>query len=105
MIVFIDQVVSKRGECRFKIPKSQWESILGDKKKVTAFDVVTRCSMGDQFLNTFSLAVSGTFGYNTNLQIGDIAHVYYNTLYGSKSNQDTNTRGFVRLCNTLSRRM
>ena len=61
--------------------------------------------MGDQFLNIFSPSVSGVFGCNTNVQIGDVAHVYYNTLYGSKSNQDNNTRGFVRVYNTISRRI
>ena len=64
-----------------------------------------RCLMGGQFLNIFSTAVSGEFGYNKNVQIGDVEHVYCNTLYGSKSNQDEDTRGFVRVCNTIARRI
>ena len=61
--------------------------------------------MGDQSLNTFSPQISGVFGYNTNVQVGDICHMYYNTLYGSKSNQDEDTRDFMSVCNTIARRI
>ena len=61
--------------------------------------------MGDQFQNTFNSTVSGTFGYNTNIQIRDVAHIYYNTMYGSKSNQDEDTRDFIKVCNVISRRL
>ena len=92
----------KGNECRFKLPKqiseevslsfgdeeSKWFSVQGEEKKVTSFDAITKRLMGDQFLNTFSPAISGVFGYNTNVQIGSVSHMYYYTLYGSKSNQD-----------------
>ena len=72
---------------------------------MTSFDVVVERKMGDQYLNTFSPTVLGTIGYNTNVQIGDVAHIYYNTLYGTKSTQDEDTRSYLRVCNELSRRI
>ena len=109
----------KDNECRFKIPKqltsktyilfgeetSDWNMVIGEDRRVTSFDVVVERKMGDQYLNTFSPTVSGTIGYNTNVQIGDVAHIYYNTLYGSKSTQDEDTRSYLRVCNELSRRI
>ena len=109
----------KGNECRFKLPKqiseevslsfgdeeSKWFSVQGEEKKVTSFDAITKRLMGDQFLNTFSPAISGVFGYNTNVQIGSVSHMYYNTLYGSKSNQDDETRDFISVCNVIARRI
>ena len=37
--------------------------------------------MGSQYLNSCSLGLSETSGYNSNVQVGDVAHIYYNTLY------------------------
>ena len=56
----------------------------------------------DQYLNTCSLGLSDTSRYNSNVQVGDVAHSYYNTLYGSKSIQDDNTRGYASVCTTMS---
>ena len=110
----------KKGpECRFDLPKpkndewmvifgdvkSKWYSVKGGYKEVTSFEVIPQRLMGDQFQNTFNPAVSGTFGYNTNIQIGDVAHIYYNTMYGSKSNQDEDTKDFIKVCNVISRRL
>ena len=49
--------------------------------------------------------MSGTFGYNSNIQIGDVAHIYYNTIYGSKSTQDEDTKDFIKVCNVICRRI
>ena len=110
----------KKGpECRFHIPKpknedwlvyfgdeeSKWYLVQGGYKKVTSFDIVPKRLMGDQFLNVFCPTVSGVFGYNSNIQIGDVAHIYYNTLYGSKSTQDDDTKDFIKVCNVICRRI
>ena len=110
----------KKGpECRFHIPKpknedwlvyfgdeeSKWFLVQGGYKKVTSFDIVPKRLMGDQFLNVFCPTVSGVFGYNSNIQIGDVAHIYYNTLYGSKSTQDDDTKDFIKVCNVICRRI
>ena len=109
----------KDDECRFKIPKqltskthilfgeetSDWNMVIGEDRRVTSFDVVVERKMGDQYLNTFSPTVSGTIGYNTNVQIGDVAHIYYNTLYGSKLTQNNDTGSYLRVCNEFSRIM
>ena len=42
-------------------------------------------NMCDQLFNTCSLGPSEITGYTTNVQVGDINHIFYNTLYGSKS--------------------
>ena len=62
-------------------------------------------NMGDQYLNTCSLRLSQTTGYNTNVQFGDVAHIYYNTLYGSKSTQKDDTRGYVSVCTAITNRI
>jgi hypothetical protein len=43
--------------------------------------------LGCEYINTYNIACSNGFNCNTNIQIGDILHVYYSTLYGSKSTQ------------------
>ena len=79
--------------------------VIGEDRRVTSFDVVVERKMGDQYLNTFSPTVSRTIGYNTNVQIGDVTHIYYNILYGTKSTQAEDTRSYLRVCNELSRRI
>ena len=45
------------------------------------------------------------FSCNTNIQIGQLDHVFYNTLYGSKANQAEETRSFMNVSNALARRI
>ena len=59
-------------------------------------------NMGDQLLNICSLGLSEINGYNTNVQVGDIRHIFYKTLYGSKSTQKDDTRGYIAVRNAIS---
>lgn len=59
-------------------------------------------SMGCQYLNTCSLGLSETSGYSSNVQVGDVAHIHYNTLYGSKSTQADDTREYVSVCMAMT---
>ena len=103
-------------KCRFKVPNqvneknyirygekvSVWNMLDGKDRQVTSFDIMLKKSMGDQYLNTCSIGLSETSGYNSNLQIGDLAHVYYNTLYNTKSTQAADTRGYVSVCTAMT---
>ena len=84
----------KGNECRYHLPmpitnetsisfgsiESKWSTIAGSDINATSYDVVIRRKMGDQFMNTFSPSISGVFGYNSNIQIGDICDLYCTTL-------------------------
>ena len=92
----------KKGcECRANLPMMMWPdtSIEFDKKneipwhfvdgtmsKWCPFQVITKRLQGDQFLNVHNPVSSYVFSCNTNIQIGQLDHVFYNTLYGSKAN-------------------
>lgn len=69
------------------------------------FQVITKRLQGDQFLNVHNTIASYLFSCNTNIQIGEVDHMYYNTLYGSKSTQKEDTRSFMNVSNALSRRI
>ena len=101
---------SKKGyKCRFKTPnqvtkhnrirygkeESVWTRFDVRDRKVTSFKIMLKRNMGHQLLNTCSLGLSESTGYNTNVQVGDIRHIFYNTLYGSKSTQKDDTRGYI----------
>ena len=97
------EVFFKKGdEYQFKIPKqltskthirfgeeiSEWNMVVGKDLRMNPFDVFMESKMGDQYLNTFIPTVSGTIGYNTNVQIGNVAHIYYNNLYVSNNSEN-----------------
>jgi hypothetical protein len=48
--------------------------------------------MGCQFINAHSHPISAVFNFNTNISIGDVSHVYYSTLYTSKSTQEEDAK-------------
>ena len=52
------------------------ETDKGNGYKIKYFDIITKLLMGDNFLSTFSPAISIFFGYNKNFQIEDVAHIY-----------------------------
>ena len=83
----------------------EWYFVDGNISKWCPFQVTTKRLQGDQFLNVHNPVTSFVFSCNTNIQIGQLDHVYYNTLYGSKSNQAEETRSFMNVSNALSRRI
>ena len=83
----------------------KWYHIDGSITERYPFQVVTKRLQGDQFLNVHNTIASYLFSCNTNIQIGEVDHMYYNTLYGSKSTQKENTRSFMNVSNALSRRI
>ena len=111
----------KKGvECRFGLPKManpktyiafdetnsiDWYQIDGSVLKVCPFEVVLQRKPGDEFVNTFNKALASMIGSNTNIQIGDFAHVYYSTLYVSKSTQKEDTQSFLAVSNALDKKL
>ena len=116
-----DPLEGKKGcECRFNLPmmiwpqtsiefdltkKMKWFHIDGSITERYPFQVITKRLQGDQFLNVHNTIASYLFSCNTNIQIGEVDHMYYNTLYGSKSTQKEDTRSFMNVSNALSRRI
>ena len=54
---------------------------------LSPWTLLPKQEMGCQYINTYNMACSDVLNCNTNVQIRDISHVYYSTLYGSKSTQ------------------
>ncbi len=68
--------------------KTLFYSLDGSINKVYPFMVLPKRPMGCQFINAHSHLISAVFNFNTNISIGDVSHVYYSTLYTSKSTQE-----------------
>ena len=60
---------------------------VGSQSERFPFQVKTKRLQGDQLLNVHNSVASFVFSCNTNIQIGELDHMFYNTLYGSKSTQ------------------
>ena len=56
-------------------------------------------------LNVHNPAAIFVFYCNTNVQVSEIDHIYYTTVYGSKSTQKEDTRSFINGINALARRI
>ena len=59
--------------------------------------VLPKRPMGYQLINAHSHLISAVFNFNTNISIGDVSHVYYTTLYTSKSTQEEDTKKQLRI--------
>ena len=69
------------------------------------FEVVVERRPGDEFVNVFNRILANLVGSNTNIQIGDFAHVYYSTLYTSKTTQKEDTASFLAVSSALDKRI
>ena len=77
--------------------------IIPIQRKICAFTVLPERSFGDQYLNIHTKVISNIFACNSNVQIGDIGHLFYNTLYTSKSTQAEDSRNFLYISNGFAR--
>ena len=104
----------KKGvECRFHYPaglNQTWDIDLGriddtenandskpwatldGMKMARGFCILPKRDVSDLFLNVHSISILQWNGYNNNIQLGDPAHIFYNTLYTSKSAVDEDTK-------------
>ena len=73
------------------VPWPQLNNGRGGVEVMCPFEVVLERRPGDEFVNVFNRTVANLVGSNTNIQIGDFAHVYYSTLYTSKTTQKDDT--------------
>ena len=67
--------------------------------------VLPKRPMGCQFINAHSLPISAVFNFNTNISIGNVSHVYYGTLYTSKSTQEEDAEKQLRIGRGVIKRM
>jgi hypothetical protein len=61
--------------------------------------------MGCQFINAHSHPISAVFNFNTNISIGDVSHVYYSTLYTSKSTQEEDAKKQLQIGRGVMKRI
>ena len=110
----------KEDECRALLPQpiqsnwdvefdeenaTEWHMIDRRPKRVTPFTVLPQQNFGDQYLNVHNRIISNLFACNNNIQIGDLAHLFYNTLYSSKSTQEDDTKSFLRVSADFAKRI
>jgi hypothetical protein len=112
----------KNAECRALFPKvPHRETIFDDKstgdpvtfhRLVEGEEVQTKPwliypkrPMGCEYSNQHSYAVSEVLNCNSNIQIGDPTHVFYSTLYTSKSTQDDDANRQKRIAMAIVRRL
>ncbi len=67
--------------------------------------VLPKRPMGCQFINTHSHTISAVFNFNTNISIGDVSHVYYSTLYTSKSTQEEDAKKQLQIGHGMIKRI
>lgn len=112
----------KNSECRFlfsKLPHTETkfddntrESAvtlhrLVEGKEINAkpWLVYPKRPMGAEYINQHSHAVSEVLNCNSNIQIGDPTHVFYSTLYSSKSTQEDDSNRQKRIAMAIVRRL
>ena len=61
--------------------------------------------MGSEYINQHSYVVSEVLNCNSNIQIGDPTHVFYSTLYTSKSTQEDDSNRQKRIAMAIVRRL
>ncbi len=61
--------------------------------------------MGCQYVNVQNSTLSEIFNFNTNVQLGDLFHMYYITLYNLKSTQEEDSEKSRRVAQTITRRL
>ena len=75
------------------------KQLLSKKSKISAFTVLPERSFGDQYLNVHSTAISNIFSCNSNIQVADIGHLFYSTIYSSKSTQSEDSKNYLFISN------
>ena len=58
-----------------------WDMVDSSPTRACAFTVLPKRTFGDQYMNVQNPIISDLFACNNNVQIGDMAHAFYNTLY------------------------
>jgi hypothetical protein len=62
--------------------------------------------MGCQFINNaHNKPISDVFNFNTNIQIGDAAQIFYSTLYTSKSTQEEDSKKQIQIGGAIIKRI
>ena len=77
----------------------------GSVSTTPTYMVLPQRPMGCQFMNVHSKHISSALGCNTNVQMGDICHMFYRTMYTSKSTQAEDRRGLDYVYTAIFRRI
>eukprot|EP00562_Extubocellulus_spinifer_P032245 CAMPEP_0178709322 /NCGR_PEP_ID=MMETSP0699-20121125/17158_1 /TAXON_ID=265572 /ORGANISM="Extubocellulus spinifer, Strain CCMP396" /LENGTH=512 /DNA_ID=CAMNT_0020357741 /DNA_START=263 /DNA_END=1799 /DNA_ORIENTATION=- len=108
----------KGNECRAHFPQGlqpswgiewedsnevDWDMVDGSPRRVCAFSVLPERTFGDQYMNTHNRIISNLIACNNNVQIGDIAHLFYNTLYTGKDTQRDDAQKWIDVSTSFSK--
>jgi hypothetical protein len=81
----------------------EWDMVDNSSARACAFTVLPKRTFGDQYLNTHNPIISDLFACNNNVQIGDLAHAFYNTVYAGKNTQAQDAQKWVNVSTNFSR--
>jgi hypothetical protein len=113
----------KSDECRFSYPRpineeyglqinfesdpTIWYASFGNNKNYAChpFTMVPRRHVADLFLNTNNPVVSRIFGFNNNVNMGNINCIFYVTLYTTKGTQNEEQFPFLKHCTAVAKRI
>ena len=117
------QTCFKKGcECRALFPKRptkrmkieddptsssiKWHNLVSGKTSTTRpWLIYPKRPLGCEYVNQHSNAISEIFNCNSNVQVGDPSHVFYSTLYTSKSTQAEDSERQHRIASAIIRRI
>ena len=77
----------------------------GTTSEIAPYSVIAERHMGSQFLNEHSPVLTEVFGANSNVQVGNPAHLFYNTLYASKNSQNDDQSKYNVTATAIIRRI
>jgi hypothetical protein len=79
--------------------------VEGEEVQTKPWLIYPKQPLGCEYINQHSYAVSEVLNCNSNIQIGDLTHVFYSTLYTSKSTQDDDANQQKRIAMAIIRRL
>jgi hypothetical protein len=77
----------------------------GEEVQTKPWLIYPKQPLGCEYINRHSYAVSEVLNCNLNIQIADPTHVFYSTLYTSKSTQDDKANRQKRIAMAIIRRL
>ena len=92
-------------EMSFGEKEAEIYSIFYQVRFETKFSILTERRITDLYMNTHNSVISEVCNCNNNVSFGDMAQMFYCTLYSTKSNQKEETASFLAASNALDKRI
>ena len=92
-------------EMSFGEKEAEIYSIFYQVRFETKFSILTERRITDLYMNTHNSVISEVCNCNNNVSFGDMAQMFYCTLYSTKSNQKEETASFLAASNALDKQI